>query len=59
MREVSDAWRWWDKGQLSTRYVDPPVSLLDAVSQFDRGSNAGQADKMKRQLAEQKRNQNK
>jgi hypothetical protein len=44
------AWRWWDKGQLGTRYpAGVPLMLCRAVEELDDGYHAGLAHRMRTQ----------
>ena len=46
--EVFTAHKWFDKGQLKTRYPMPPVALVKAIEAYDNGLNRGQCDKIER-----------
>lgn len=48
VHEVFTAHKWFDKGQLKTRYPNPGVALLRAIETYDNGLNRGQCDKIER-----------
>lgn len=50
--EVSSAAKWFEKGQLETKYPNPPTLLLNAVEAFDNGINRGQNDRFERERRE-------
>ena len=52
--EVVTCFKWFDKGQLTVRYPNPPLILLDAITSFENGYNGGRADLWEREANERK-----
>lgn len=49
IEEVMNCYKWFSQNQLSIRYPDAPLILLDAVSAFDNGFQGGRSELWERE----------